>query len=166
MVRVPSLDALVGAHPDALRDLFDTGRMADATELATVADTTKLAEAAGRVLAFEGLANVHALTGSFVRAIANHLVPWRGGAFDAGGTTGRHLLFGRSATRFRCEPEPSNLDGRTALVFRHDGVGNLWPATSFVCELRRVDEGVLIGPGFRRASKDKLALAFWWGIEA
>ncbi len=156
MGKVHALEALVGAHPEALADLYASGELPG--ELADL-------EARGRLLAIAGFSGVHALMrgafANFARAF-----PCRGQSFSASGTEGSHVLFGRARTRFRCEPGASQLDARDTLVLRHDGLGNSWPASEFVCELRRVGERAVIGPCFRRRKNGEPRLAFWWGLEA
>lgn len=156
MGKVHALESLVGAHPNALAELYESGELPG---------TLAGLEASGRLLAIERLSGVHVLTRGAVAKLAR-AVPCRGQSFSASGTEGSHVLFGRAGTRFRCEVGASALDPRDTLILRHDGLGNAWPASAFVCELRRVGERAVIGPCFRRGKNGEPRIAFWWGLEA
>src|SRR5258708_4689381 len=108
---VSSLDALIGAHPDALLKIFGAGRAADPAELG---DTTR-----GRVLAVSAAADIHLAIRPLVRAIAGGALPWKGKTFDHGGNSGQNVVFGRHVLRFHAEVGPSQIDGKPALVLTY-----------------------------------------------
>lgn len=150
-----SLDALIGVHPAALRDLYSAGAPADPERLGTAP--------AGRLLAVEGLEAVHLLTRPVIVAIARSLLPWRGKSFDPNGMGGRNRVWDRSVLAFHCDNGPSELDGRPTLFLRYDGLGHPWPLSRIVDELRSVSEGVAIGPASLRLVRGSKVL-FWWGL--
>ncbi|MBI4705251.1 MAG: hypothetical protein HY744_29435 [Deltaproteobacteria bacterium] len=150
-----SLDAFVGAHPAALREIYGAGTPADPAELG--------ADSRGRLLALEPLAGAFLVTRRVVVG-AGRVLPWQGKAFDPDGAGGHNRVLGRRVLRFRCEPGPSELDGRPTLLLRYDGVGNPWPISALVDELRRVGDGVAIGPASLLAGR-ATRLLFWWGLE-
>ncbi len=148
--RVASLDVLVGAHPDALHDIYGSGEPLD---------PTRVDAAPGRLLAVEPLANTFMLTKPLV-ALASKLDPWRGKAFERGGTAGKDLVLNLRAFRFRCEVGPSALDGDDTLLIGYAGLGNPWPISLASAEVRRVGATAAIGPAFLG---DRLL--GWWGLE-
>ncbi|RLB60409.1 MAG: hypothetical protein DRI90_13780 [Deltaproteobacteria bacterium] len=155
MAPITSLESLVGAHPDALRDIYGAGSAADPSELQ--------GQPRGLLLGVELLAPVYALTRPLVRTVAHHLLPWRGKVFESGGTAGLNRVFRWRLFRFHCEVADSELDGRPTLVLRYDGLENPWPISRVVDELRLVGDGVAIGPVsviIRSAPK----LLGWWGL--
>ncbi len=156
IARVQSLDSLVGGHPDALRDIYEAGSPADPGELGD--------EPRGRLLAVQPLAPVFALTRPLVRLVARHLLPWKGKDFETGGTAGRNRVLWWQLFRFHCEVETSALDGEPALVLRYDGLGNPWPLPHVVDELRRVGEGIAIGPASVALGGDPPRVLAWWGL--
>ncbi|HVY48935.1 MAG TPA: hypothetical protein VHB21_23760, partial [Minicystis sp.] len=113
VMQVTSLDALVGAHPEALEKIYRTGRPADPAELG---DAPR-----GRVLAFAPASELFMLARPAVRAFAGTSVPWRGKTFDHGGNSGQNVVFGKKMLRFRAEVGPSEIDGQPTLVLRYDG---------------------------------------------
>ena len=152
-----TLDELVGAHPLALRDIYASGEPALPDDFG--------AGARGRLLAVERLGDVHALTSPAVAFVARRLVPWQGKVFESGGTAGANRVLGRSIFRFRCEAGASLIDGAPTLFLRYDGLGNPYPISHVVDELRAVGRGLAIGPAFLE-SKGGHALLFWWGLES
>lgn len=154
VTKVESLDALVGAHPDALRDLYGAGEPADATALGGLRR--------GRLLTVEPLEGAFVLTRPLVRALSRFGL-FAGKTFESGGTAGRDHFARRDRFRFRCEVGPSLLDGRPTLVMRYDGLGNPWPISACVDELRAVSG---VGVGLTAVSPGRRArVAFWWGLE-
>ncbi|MBW2453506.1 MAG: hypothetical protein JRI68_03300 [Deltaproteobacteria bacterium] len=156
IARVQSLDSLVGAHPDALRDIYEAGSPADPGELG--------AKPRGRLLAVEPLVPIFALTRPLVRVVAQHLLPWKGKVFETGGTAGRNRVLRWQLFRFHCEVEASALDGQPTLVLRYDGLGNPWPLPHVVDELRRVGDGVAIGPASLAVGGAQPRVLAWWGL--
>lgn len=150
---VATLDELVGTHPESLRNIFAR---------ATTADPGDLGDAPpGRLLALEPLGGVHLLTRPIVRALGRSSL-WSGVGFDHGGNAGFNRWMGAQAHRFRTAIEPSELDGRPALVLRYER--NLWPVSTLRDELRAVRPGLAIGPFFIRAG-DASHLVGWFGLE-
>lgn len=154
-VTVTSLDALVGAHPDALRDFYEQGRPCD---------PARVGRAEGLVLGVAGLAEAHAATGPLVRAVARHFSLWKGKAFESGGTSGANVFLGRRALRFRSEVAPSLLDGQPTLALRYDGLDNPWPASRLADELREVGPGVVLGPLLWLGGDGRAQPVVWWGL--
>ncbi len=151
---VTSLEQLVGAHPEALHDLYQSGAPTDPHG----------AGGRGRLLAIERLGATHAATRPLVTLIANHLVPARGVTFESGGTGGSDRLLGRELFRFHSEVADSSLDGAPALVLRYGDLGNPWPARRMTLELRTVAGGTSFGPALWQTSAGP-TLVFWWGLE-
>lgn len=151
-----SLDALLGAHPRSLRDLYADGQPAVPEQLS--------GQRTGRLLAVEALEPVHLLVSPVLRLVAEHLVPWRGPSFDEDGSAGHHRVLRFDVLPFRCEPGPSEVDGRPTLFLRHDGLGLPWPLRRTVDELRVVGDEVAIGPASLRTVRGPIRL-FWWGLE-
>jgi hypothetical protein len=154
IAHVPSLAALLGAHPDALRDIYLA---------AEPADPTAFGRTRGLLLAVESLSSVHLLVRPAVRLLAGSFNPWRGVTFESGGTTGTNRVLGFDAIRFRCEVDRSELDGRPALVVRYGGFGHSWPIANVVDELRIVGDGIAIGPSML-SGPHGMSLLAWWGI--
>jgi hypothetical protein len=159
---IRSLDSLVAAHPDSLRQIFGAGRAADPGELG---DAPR-----GRLLAFAQGADLFLAFRPLLRALAGDLFPWRGKTFDHGGNSGQNVVFGRGVSRFRAEVGPSQLDGLPALVLTYDAPAheNPWPVRAMRDELRMVGgggPGVAIGPAFLALGGVPTAL-FWFGLEA
>ena len=155
MGQVGSLDSLLGVHPAALRDLYREGRPVDPGELA--------GRLRGRMLGIPFEA-AFLVTKPLVVGFARYLYPWRGKSFDADGAGGHNFFVLGQGLPFRCEPGLSELDGRPTLFIRYDGVGNPWPVSTMVDELRFVGEHVLLGPSSLRRARGPLLFA-WWGLE-
>jgi hypothetical protein len=157
MAAVPNLEALVGAHPLAIRDIYLAARPTDPTTLG--------GEVGGRVLAVEPFADTFVATRPLVKLLSATLLAragaWQGKSFESGGTAGRDRLFGQRAFRFRCEVAPSRVDGGPALVLSYDGHGNPWPISRASAELRTFGDAtpIAIGPAFMGRR-----LLFWWGL--
>src|SRR5690606_5683180 len=94
VIKVASLDSLVGAHPDALRDLFREGEPTDATALG--------GRRRGLLLAVAPFEDAFLLTRPLVRAVSR-LGIFAGKSCESGGTAGRDLFVGGEHFRFRCE---------------------------------------------------------------
>ncbi len=150
IAKVRSVDSLVGAHPDALRDIFESG---------TPLDPTELGQSRGTLLSVDPLTDTFMLTKPLV-TLASRFGFWRGKRFERGGTAGKDLVFNVQAFRFRCEVGTSVLDGEPALRLTYDGLGNPWPVKNSSCELRRVGDTTAVGPAW---VGDRLL--FWWGLE-
>ena len=137
---VTTLASLVGAHPDALRRLFDEGRPADPAELG---DVTR-----GLLLSIAAPEDVFLAARPLVRAIASGPMPWKGKTFDHGGNSGQNLIFGKPRLRFRAEVAPSALDGKPALrlLYADAAFANPWLVRDTVDELRGVALGMALGP--------------------
>lgn len=157
VTKVAALDELVGAHPDALRSIFVSGRPTDPAELG---DAPR-----GRILALGPGVEVFMLMRPILRALATDALPWKGKVFDHGGNSGQNLVFGKQAFRFHAEVGPSALDGSPALLLRY-GVAaykNPWPVRDIVDELRTVAPGIAMGPAFLQTGEQRLLL--WFGLE-
>jgi hypothetical protein len=158
MVQVSSLDSVVGAHPDALREMYEAGKPADPAELG---DTPRL-----RLLALAPLTGVHMAARPFVQALASGWAPVSGKEFDHGGNSGMNIVFGKKVCRFRAEVVPSELDGRPALALTYSdkAFGNPWPVSAMKDELRAVASGIALGPAFL-AWRGSQILVLWFGLE-
>lgn len=146
---VESIDELAGVHPSALESLFRKSETADPADLGE--------HPRGLVLSLASLGGVHLLTRSTVRFVAQHLVPWSGVVFDHGGCAGANRSLGREVVRFRVSAEPSELDGRPALVLHYDPKGGFgWLRD----ELRSIAPNMALGATFVRGR-----LVGWFGLE-
>jgi hypothetical protein len=172
--QIASLDSLVGAHPDALLDLFGAGLPTDPSDPAGLDGgsgprTPGLGDAPrGRLLAFALGADVFLAFRPLLRALAGDLMPWRGKSFDHGGNSGQDLLLDRRVFRFQAEVGPSKIDGRPALVLTYDSAahGNPWPIRAIRDELRTVGPGVAIGPAlFQPPGSGAPVSLFWFGLQ-
>lgn len=154
-----SLASLVGAHPSALRRLFEGGVPADPAELGEAPK--------GYLLAFARGGDVFLAIRPLYRGLAAGVLPWRGKTFDHGGNSGQNVVFGRRVTRFQAEVGPSQLDGRPALLLTYDAPahGNPWPVRAIRDELRAIGPGVAIGPALAPVGGAPVPL-LWFGLEA
>lgn len=153
--RISSLETVMGAHPDALRDIYGEGLPADPSRFDGSCD--------GRLLAIPRFVEAYALTRPLVTLVAKHLNPWRGQVFESGGTAGVNRLGSLHAFRFRCEASESHVDHKQTMTLHYDGFANPWPISRFVAELRTVGDGVAIGPAFYLAGPAS-KLVLWWGL--
>jgi len=155
---VRSLAELVGAHPDALRTLYERGRPGDPADLG---DAPR-----GRVLALGVGAEAFMLLRPVLRALATDALPWRGKTFDHGGNSGVNVVFGKGLFRFHAEVGPSSVDGAPTLILRYGepSYKNPWPVRAIVDELRSVGSGVAIGPAFF-TNKGERSLMLWFGLQ-
>lgn len=158
-LEVSSLSALVGAHPDALRTIYEGGQPADPAELG---DAPR-----GRVLALGGAASAYMALRPLLLALATDAFPWKGKAFDHGGNSGQNVVFGRRVTRFHAEVEPSLLDGEPSLLLRYSDPSykNPRPLRAVVDELRAVGPGIAIGPALRTREGRSPDVILWFGLE-
>jgi hypothetical protein len=159
VTQVESLNALVGAYPGALREIYLTGRATDPAELG---DAPR-----GRLLALSPGAGVFLALRPLLRGLATDLLPWQGKVFDHGGNSGQNVVLGRRVLRFRAEEGPSEVDGRPALLLTYDAPahGNPWPVRAVKDELRTVGDGIAIGPAFFAAPHGLVQL-LWFGLTA
>ncbi|MEM9692830.1 MAG: hypothetical protein AAGA56_09820 [Myxococcota bacterium] len=146
---------LIGAHPEALRDMYRMGRPTDTTALGGERD--------GYMLAYEPIAAIFSVTRPLVRALAETGL-WRGKHFESGGTSGRDRMLGRRPFRFRCEVAPSALDGAPTLLMRYDNLGNPWPLGRYAGELRTLNDAVAIGPSVVKTGNGRHSVQGWWGL--
>ncbi|MGK3965614.1 hypothetical protein WMF38_15740 [Sorangium sp. So ce118] len=155
--QVTSLDDLVGAHPDALRQFYEAGRPADPAELG---DAPR-----GRLLALQPTAGVHMATRPLITALASPWMPWKGHAFDHGGNSGMNVVLGSKVCRFKAQLLPSELDGAPtlALTYGEKAFGNPWPVSAVKDELRAISPGIAIGPMLLRWQERWHAL-LWFGL--
>ena len=150
---VKRLEDLVTAHPDALREIYASGKPAD--------PTTFHGFVPGRLLTVESLSltSVYMLARPAMR-LTSRVMPWQGKRFESG-TFGTDVVLGRDALRFRCELGASRIDGDPTLVMAYEGLGNPWPFARGLDELRKVGETVAIGPGFFAGER----VDVWYGLE-
>ncbi|WP_437488629.1 hypothetical protein WME75_09125 [Sorangium sp. So ce1014] len=155
--QVTSLDSLIGAHPDALRQIYGTGTPADPAELG---DAPR-----GRLLALQPTAGVHLATRPLIRALASSWMPWKGNEFDHGGNSGTNVVLGSKVCRFKAQLVPSELDGEPtlALTYGEKAFGNPWPVSAFKDELRTVSTGVAIGPVLLKWH-ERWHVVLWFGL--
>jgi hypothetical protein len=155
---VRSLAELVGAHPDALRTIYERGRPADPADLG---DAPR-----GRVLALGAGTEAFMLLRPVLRALATDALPWRGKTFDHGGNSGVNVVFGKKVFRFHTEVGPSEVDGAPTLVLRYGepSYKNPWPIRAIVDELRSVGSGVAMGPAYF-TNKGERYLVLWFGLQ-
>ena len=152
---VESLAALVGAHPNALAEIYAKAEPARPEWLGD--------RPHGRLLALAPLGEVHLLTRPLVQLVSTSFFPWDGITFDHGGNAGTNIVFGREAMRFRVEQGPSALDGAPTLVFSY--VANRWPTKLLRDEARMVSHDFAIGPTFLEIGGTPRLVA-WYGLEA
>jgi hypothetical protein len=156
--QVTSLDSLIGAHPDALKEIYRSGKPTDPAELGDAPRE--------RVLAFEQAAQVFMATRPLLQALASDWMPRMCKDFDHGGNSGTNVLLGKKVFRFRAEFAASELDGAPALALRYadKALRNPWPIRAVTDELRTVGSGFAIGPAFFEWQGRQL-LWLWFGLE-
>ncbi len=150
---INSLEVLLGAHPDGLRDIYESGTPFDPTNSGAVET---------RLLAVNALQSAFMLTRPLVKALGRGGFLLRGTTFESGGTAGAQQFTG-GALRFAAELATSRLDSRPALIMRYASLGNPTLVENWQQELRRVGQSVVIGPLFSGGSH--LASA-WIGLRA
>ena len=154
IARVASLDSLVGAHPLALRDIYDAG---EACDPAAFREGSR-----GLLLSFDLWRETFMLARPIVRGLSR-ILPWKGKVFESGGTSGANQVLNWQLFRFRSEVTESRLDGKPTLMISYDGLDNPWPVADFVDELRKVGDDVYIGPAYTMSHGEPRVL-FWWGL--
>lgn len=152
IARVQSIDTLVGAHPDSLRDIYESG---------SAYDPTANREMESRLLAIDALQGAYMLTRPLVVKAARSWLPWRGTRFESGGTAGEQLLAAGRRWRFSTTAAPSRLDGVPTLRLCYANLGNPGWVAGLEQELRYVGDQVAIGPVFRGSSSVPIA---WTGL--
>jgi hypothetical protein len=158
-VNVTSIDELVGAHPDTLRNIYGKGKPCDPADLGD--------QPQGRLLALQAGSDAFMLLRPIVRALASGLLPWQGKVFDHGGNAGQNVVFGRRVSRFRTERAESLVDGQPTLALLYDSpaFGNPWPLRAVRDELRSVAPGIAIGPAiFQAGGRPRVVLWFGLGV--
>jgi hypothetical protein len=152
-----SLDELVGAHPEALRRIYEGGSVAEPN---TLGDAPR-----GRLLAIEAGQGAFMLVRDALRLLGGDRSPWQGKAFEPGGDVGQNVVLGRRAFPFRVELGDSIVDARPTLLFRYDepGHGNPWPVRALRDELRTVNAGIAIGPIVLLQAQPRVVA--WFGLE-
>jgi hypothetical protein len=133
---VASIDTLVGAHPDALREIYEKGDPATVEALGE--------RPHGRLLSLVPTSGVHLLVRPLVQIVSTTLMPWEGIVFDHGGNAGANVVRGREMLRFRAERVASLVDGAPTLALTYPTVAWLRD------ELRMVNEGIALGVTFIR----------------
>ena len=157
--QVTSLESLVGAHPEALRKIFGTGRPADPAALGEAPR--------GYLLAFDRGGDVFLAVRPFLRGLSTGLLPWRGKTFDHGGNSGQNVLLGKKLLRFQAEVGPSELDGLPALILTYHAPAhqNPWPFRLVRDELRMAGPGIALGPAIVPVMGAPVPL-LWFGLAA
>jgi hypothetical protein len=158
VTQVSSLSEVVGAHPEALRKIYQTGRPADPAELGSAPR--------GRILAIDPMEPAYMLTRPLVELLARDWMPWKGKEFELGGNEGANILLGRRVARFRTEIAPSDIDGQLtlSLSYADPAFKNPWPVSAIRDELRTIASGVAIGPAFFE-SRGRRVPWLWFGLE-
>jgi hypothetical protein len=158
---VRTLAALVGAPAKTVRAHYRRGEPAHVGELGTTN---------GVFLAIEPLSDAK-IASAVLRALASPigrtLAPWKGKSFAADGGFGKNILYGFKAFGFRVEEGASALDGKPTTVLRYGARGTKNPpgVRLIVDELRRVGDGVAIGPMLLSIGKRPPIVVAWFGLE-
>ncbi|WP_437337082.1 hypothetical protein [Sorangium sp. So ce394] len=157
ITQVSSLDSLIGAHPDALRQIYRAGKPADPAELG---DAPR-----GRLLSLQPTAGVHLAVRPLIRALASDWMPWKGNEFDHGGNSGTNRVRGSKVCRFKAQLVPSELDGgpTLALTYGEKAFGNPWPVSALKDELRTPSPGLAIGPVLLQWH-ERWHVVLWFGL--
>ncbi|WP_437946033.1 hypothetical protein WME98_35120 [Sorangium sp. So ce296] len=157
ITQVSSLDSLIGAHPDALRQIYRAGKPADPAELG---DAPR-----GRLLSLQPTAGVHLAVRPLIRALASDWMPWKGNEFDHGGNSGTNRVRGSKVCRFKAQLVPSELDGEPtlALTYGEKAFGNPWPVSALKDELRTPSPGLAIGPVLLQWH-ERWHVVLWFGL--
>lgn len=150
---VTSLDPLVGAHPGALRSIFEKSDAANVEALVGGLE----GRAHGRFLSAIPTAGAHMLLRPLIQLVSTTLMPWDGVIFDHGGNAGVNVIFGKKTGRFRAERESSWVDGAPCLALRYPGAGWLRD------ELRSVGDGLALGVTFVSLG-ERRAPVVWFGL--
>lgn len=150
---VTSLDPLVGAHPGALRSIFEKSDPATVEKLVGAAE----GRAHGRLLTTIPTEGAHMLLRPLIQLVSTTLVPWDGVAFDHGGNGGVNVVFGKKTGRFRADREASLVDGAPCLALSYPG------ATWLRDELRMVGDGLALGVTFVTLRGSSVPVV-WFGL--
>lgn len=150
---VTSLDPLVGAHPSALRSIYEKSDPATVEALLGAPE----GRAHGRFLTTIPTEGAHLLLRPLLQLVSTTLMPWDGVHFDHGGNAGVNVIFGRKTGRFRADREASWLDGEPCLALSYPGASWLRD------ELRAVGDGLALGVTFVSARGAKVP-AVWFGL--
>lgn len=150
---VTSLDPLVGAHPGALRSIFEKSEPANVEALVGALE----GRAHGRFLSAIPTAGVHMLLRPVIQLVSTTLMPWDGVAFDHGGNGGVNFVFGKKTGRFRAAREASWHDGAPCLALQYPGAAWLRD------ELRAVGDGLALGLTFVSVGERRAPLV-WFGL--
>jgi hypothetical protein len=152
--QVQNLDELVGAHPQALRAIYEAGHVPVLSSFG--------ARLRGRLLGVKAPLEVFLGLRAFVRFFATDKLPWQGKTFSADGNAGHNVVFGREVAPFRVELASSALDGAPTIALRYDEPADRNPLPLRVVrdEMREVAPGVLMGPILKSDQ-----VIGWWGLE-
>lgn len=150
---VTSLDALVGAHPAALRSIFEKSEAANVEALVGGPE----GRLHGRLLSTIPTEGAHMLLRPLIQLVSTTLVPWDGVVFDHGGNAGVNIVFGKKSGRFRAERQASWLDGAPCLALEYPGASWLRD------ELRSVGEGLALGLTFVSVRGSRSPVV-WFGL--
>ncbi len=150
---VTSLDPLVGAHPGALRSIFEKSEPANVEALVGALE----GRAHGRFLSSIPTAGAHMLLRPLIQLVSTTLIPWDGVAFDHGGNGGVNIVFGKKTGRFRAVREPSWLDGAPCLALQYPSAAWLRD------ELRTVGDGLALGLTFVSIGERRSPVV-WFGL--
>jgi hypothetical protein len=133
---VTSIDTLVGAHPDSLREIYEKGDPATVDALGE--------RPHGRLLSVIPTGAVHLLVRPLIQIVSTTFMPWEGIVFDHGGNAGANVVRGRETMRFRAERVASQLDGGPTLALTYPKMAWLRD------EIRMANEGLALGITFVR----------------
>lgn len=155
VTRVSRLDELVGAHPTALRAIFESGRAPAPEQL--------VGSWRGRFLSIPPALEIAALMRPVFRALDGGAPLWHGKTFFADATGVNHL-FGRKGVRLGLEAGFSELDGGPAVIFRYDlpQHRNPWPIRNVRDELRMIGGELALGHGMISATATGPRRMFAW----
>jgi hypothetical protein len=153
-----SLDALIGAQTSDLEARYRAG---SPPERAWLGERVR-----GRMLAAPSPAIVQTLARPVFVPYAKYLAPWEGKSFSPDGRFGANRVLGQDLGRFRCDVEPSIIDGQPTLRLDYDLAGQPWPVRRLFDELRQVSASIAIGVGCLRAPLGRNLIVFWFGVEA
>lgn len=149
------LEELVGAHPTALRAIFEGGRAPSPDEL--------IGSWQGRFVALPAAREIAALLRPVFRTLRGGAPLWTGKTFFPDATGVNHLL-GQRAVRLGVEPGFSELDGAPAVIFRYDlpQHKNPWPICNVRDELRLIGGDLALGHGMISATAGGARRMFAW----
>jgi hypothetical protein len=148
---VTSIDTLVGAHPDSLREIYERGEPATVDALGE--------RPRGRLLTLVPTGAFHLLVRPLIQLLSTTFMPWEGIVFDHGGNGGANIVMGRETLRFRAERVASVIDGAPTLALTYPAMGWLRD------EIRMVHEGIGLGVTFVHVAGRDVPIA-WFGFSA